>query len=189
MKKRLGILMVAALAISLPATVSGKSEEKKAEEAKEKRQKVDQIEKDTLDRLFESSSGAKNLYDKSYGYAVFDNTKISFGLTGGGGTGVAVNMASNDRIYMRMGTGGVALGLGAQVYQVVFLFQNEDSFANFIDKGWEAEASANAVAGTAGANAEATFRNGIALYQLTEAGLMLQADISGTKYWKSKKLN
>jgi hypothetical protein len=29
----------------------------------------------------------------------------------------------------------------------------------------------------------------VAIYQLTQAGLMLQADISGTKYWKYKKLN
>jgi hypothetical protein len=29
----------------------------------------------------------------------------------------------------------------------------------------------------------------MAFYQLTEGGLMLQADISGTKYWKNKKLN
>jgi len=27
------------------------------------------------------------------------------------------------------------------------------------------------------------------VYTLTTAGLMLQADLSGTKYWKSKKLN
>ena len=51
---------------------------------------------------------------------------------------------------------------------------------------WEAEASANAVAGDKGANAGTVFRNGMAVYQLTEAGLMVQADISGTKYWKSK---
>ncbi len=38
-------------------------------------------------------------------------------------------------------------------------------------------------------NAEATFRNGLAVYQLTGTGLMLQADIAGTKYWKNRKLN
>ena len=57
------------------------------------------------------------------------------------------------------------------------------------DVGWHASASANAVAGRAGANAEASFHNGLAVYTLTTAGLMLQADLSGTKYWKSKKLN
>ena len=38
-------------------------------------------------------------------------------------------------------------------------------------------------------NAETTFRNGLAVYQLTGTGLMLQADIAGTKYWKNRKLN
>ena len=42
------------------------------------------------------------------------------------------------------------------------------------------------MAGTAGASAGTTFKNGMAVYQITEAGLMLQADIAGTKYWKSK---
>ncbi len=32
-------------------------------------------------------------------------------------------------------------------------------------------------------------RNGLAVYQITDKGLMLQADISGTKNWKNKKLN
>ena len=69
------------------------------------------------------------------------------------------------------------------------LFQTKKEFEYFVDKGWDADASANAVGGKAGKNVEATFRNGVAIYQLTKAGLMLQADISGTKYWKNKKLN
>jgi hypothetical protein len=29
----------------------------------------------------------------------------------------------------------------------------------------------------------------VAIFQLTHKGLMAQADVSGTKYWKHKKLN
>jgi lipid-binding SYLF domain-containing protein len=36
---------------------------------------------------------------------------------------------------MKMGTGGVGLGLGGQNYQVVFLFQDEKTFANFVENG------------------------------------------------------
>jgi len=39
------------------------------------------------------------------------------------------------------------------------------------------------------AKAKELFVNGLAIYQLTEKGLMLNADIAGTKYWKNKKLN
>ena len=83
----------------------------------------------------------------------------------------------------------VGLGLGAQKYQVVFLFQDEKTFRNFVDKGWQADASAQASAGTAGVGAQTGFVNGIAIYQVNETGLMARADIAGTKYWKNKKLN
>ncbi len=102
---------------------------------------------------------------------------------------MAIEKGTNRRTYMKMATGGLNLGLGGQKYRVVFLFENKGIFDSFVETGWEAEAGANAVAGRAGANAEATFRNGLAVYQLTQGGLMLQADISGTKYWKNKKLN
>ncbi|MEE4274069.1 MAG: hypothetical protein V2I67_20495 [Thermoanaerobaculales bacterium] len=54
---------------------------------------------------------------------------------------------------------------------------------------WQADASAQAAAGTAGAGAKSGFVNGIAIYQLTDKGLLASADIAGTKYWKNKKLN
>jgi lipid-binding SYLF domain-containing protein len=152
----------------------------------EQRAQIDADQKTTLTRLFKESKQAQRLYDSAYGYATFSIIKVSLGLTGGGGQGVAINKATGERIYMRMGTGGFNFGAGGQLYQLVFLFEDQDSFDNFVNNGWEAGASANAVAGTLGANAGTTFINGVAVYQLTEAGLMLQVDISGTNYWKSK---
>ena len=35
-----------------------------------------------------------------------------------------------------------------QKYQVVFLFQDEKTFRNFVDVGWKADATAQAAAGT-----------------------------------------
>jgi lipid-binding SYLF domain-containing protein len=90
---------------------------------------------------------------------------------------------------MKMGTAGIGVGIGAHAYQVVFLFEDEPTFRQFVDKGWEAETQANAAAGTAGANVASSFTQGLAFYQITEAGLIASADIAGTKYWKSKKLN
>ena len=166
----------------------------------EKRNKIDAIAKDALSVVLENRARAKDLFDKSYGYAVFDNVKISLMISGGGGRGVAVERASGKRTYMNMGTAGLNVGLGAQKYQVVFFFEDKATFDDFVNKGWQADANANAVAGTkganaeaaagsAGANAEATFESGMALFQITDAGLMLQADIAGTKFWKNKKLN
>ena len=157
------------------------------EKAADKRSKIDTMAAETFEQLLADNAGARALQGKAYGHAVFSNVKVSLIITGGGGSGVAV--AGGKRTYMKMGTAGLNIGLGGQKYQVVFLFQGKAAFDNFVDKGWQADASANAVAGKAGANAEATFRDGMAVYQLTDAGLMLQADIAGTKYWKAKKLN
>ena len=46
-----------------------------------------------------------------------------------------------------------------------------------------------ASAGTNAAEVKTGFVNGIAIYQMTEKGLMANADIAGTKYWKNDKLN
>jgi lipid-binding SYLF domain-containing protein len=156
---------------------------------KAKRAKIDETAKESLDEVFKGSEAAKELYNNSYGWAAFDNLKIAWGFSGGGGNGVAVNKKSGARTYMKMGTVGVGLGLGAQKYQVVFLFQDEQTFSNFVDKGWQADATAQATAGTAGVGGQTGFVNGIAIYQLTDKGLMASADIAGTKYWKNKKLN
>lgn len=184
-----GMVLLMFICTLIPGAVWAGSDEKGQMKAEHKREGTDLMAKETLTRLLEESSSAKKLFDKAYGYAVFSNLKVSLGITGGGGSGVAVNKETGERTYMNMGTGGLNLGLGAQKYQVVFFFQTEEPFRYFVDKGWKADASANAVAGTKGANVDAQFVNGMAVYQLTEAGLMLQADISGTKYWKNDKLN
>jgi len=176
--------LIAAFGLTLALPIAAVADKKD-----DKRAKIDAVAQETLDELFADVSQAKELFDKAYGYAVFDNIKLSLVISGGGGTGVAVKKETDQRAYMKMGTAGINIGLGGQKYQVVFIFETEERFNTFVNKGWEADASANAVAGPHGANAEATFRDGMAFYQITQAGLMLQADIAGTKYWRNKKLD
>jgi lipid-binding SYLF domain-containing protein len=183
------LLAACAFALVAPAQAGIFADVGPFQRASKVRTRLDDMAQQTLDRLFEQAPNSRALYDRSIAYAVFDVTKVSLGVTGGGGTGVAVDKGTGQRTYMHMGTGGLNLGLGGQVFQLVFLFADSKSFQQFLDVGWDASASANAVAGRAGANAEASFKNGFAVYTLTEAGLMLQVDLSGTKYWKSKKLN
>jgi lipid-binding SYLF domain-containing protein len=189
MYKRLKIVSAVLLVLALTSTYLPAAETDEPTKKDLKRDAIDQIAVDTMTRLFEEDPKARELYRQAYGYAVFDNLKISFGITGGGGVGVAIEKGSSRKTYMKMATGGLNLGLGGQTYQVVLLFQDETTFDDFVEKGWQAEAGANAVAGKKGANAEASFTHGLAVYQLTSAGAMLQADITGTKYWKHKKLN
>jgi lipid-binding SYLF domain-containing protein len=186
------IVLALLLILIAPAALAQEEEESpewKATKQEAKRQKIDAMEKEAIGVVLDKGPKANELYEGAYGHAVFDNLKIAFGVSGGGGVGVAVKKSDSTRTYMKMGTAGIGLGLGGQKYQVVFLFQDEKTFTSFVENGWQADASAKAAAGTAGANAKTGFINGIAIYQITDAGLMAQADVAGTKYWKYGKLN
>src|SRR5690606_35043347 len=70
----------------------------------ERRQEIDTRAEATLGKLFDSQPSVRALYDEAAGYAVFTATKAGFIVTGGGGTGVAVDKSSDRRTYMRLGT-------------------------------------------------------------------------------------
>ena len=184
------IAAFAAIVLILPTTSSLSAEESwKSLKRESKRMKIDETAQETLNTLFASSPKAENLYEISYGWAVFDNLKLAFGFSGGGGNGVAKVRESGEKTYMQMGTAGIGIGLGINKYQVVFLFQDSRTFRNFVETGWQADATASAVAGQTGAEAKTDFSNGLAIYQITDTGLMAHADIASTKYWKNNKLN
>jgi lipid-binding SYLF domain-containing protein len=82
--------------------------------AVQRRLEIDTTGQATLDALMKSQPNVRELYDQAAGYAVFTATKAGFIVSGGSGTGVAVNKATGARTYMRMGTGGIGLGIGAQ---------------------------------------------------------------------------
>ena len=185
-------VLLAAIALVMPAATIFADEEGgdwKDMKQESKRMKIDETAQETLNTLFASSAKAENLYEIAYGWAVFDNLKLAFGFSGGGGNGVAKIRESGEKTYMQMGTAGIGIGLGVNKYQVVFLFQDAQTFNNFVEKGWQADAGATASAGNNAAEVKTDFTNGMAIYQMTEKGLMAHADIAGTKYWKNKKLN
>ena len=160
-----------------------------AVERESKRLRRDEIADEALQSLFDTSIKSETLFAKAYGWAAFRSTQIAFGFTGGGGNGVAIDKQTGERFYMKMATGGIGFGIGGQTYDLIFFFQDKGSFYNFVENGWQANAGARASAGTQGANAQTTFTNGVAVYQLTKAGLMANVDLSGTKVWPNKELN
>jgi lipid-binding SYLF domain-containing protein len=154
----------------------------------ERRNEIDSNAKATLEELFGAQPAVRDLYERAAGYAVFTVTKGGFIVSGGGGNGVAVDKSSGQRTYMRMGTGGIGLGIGGQRYDLVILFETADWLAKFTAGGWDSSATAEAVAGQDGVAVRSSFIDGIALYQISEKGLMAHADVSGTKFWVNEEL-
>jgi len=112
----------------------------------------------TLDKLFTEVGSSKALYDKAVGYAVFAVTKAGFFVTGGGGTGVTINKATGETVYMKLGMGGVGLAFGGQHYDMVILFETADRLKTFVDGGWDGRAAAKAVAARARATGSRDLR-------------------------------
>jgi len=194
MKKFVGMMMIMALALVAPMAFAEEGEKDTKEDKKElskqeERDEINTVADEALAEVLEDAPKANDLFASAQGWAVFDNLKVTFIVSGGGGTGVAIDKASGKRTYMKMGTGGLSFGIGAQKYQVIMFFDTSERLEKFIKEGWKAETGANAAAGSAGANVGTAFIDGIAVYQITESGLMASADISGTKYSIHKKLN
>lgn len=154
----------------------------------ERRQEILDMSKDALNELRKDKSAAQ-LLDSAYGHAVFDTTKGGLIVTGAGGTGVAMRKNGSNPIYMHMGSGGVGLGAGLENYKFIVLFENEDTYKRFIDGEWSGGATAQAAAGREGAAVVGKFNNGVAVYHITDKGLIAQADVSGVRFWPSDRLN
>ncbi len=184
----LAAMAVVTLGIGFAQDRHGDGDELDANTAAERRQEILDMAKSTIQTLKKDAS-AEDLIDSAYGYAVFDTTKGGFIVTGAGGTGVAMRKSGNDPVYMHMGAGGVGLGAGLENYKLVILFENEDLYERFVDGQWSAGTSAQAAAGRDGAAAVGRFKNGVAVYHLTDKGVIAQADITGVRFWPSDRLN
>ena len=154
----------------------------------ERRQEILDMSKAALNELRKDKSAAQ-LIDSAYGHAVFDTTKGGLIVTGAGGTGVAMRKNGSNPVYMHMGSGGVGLGAGLENYKFIVLFENEDTYKRFIDGEWSGGATAQAAAGREGAAVVGKFNNGVAVYHITDKGLIAQADVSGVRFWPSDRLN
>ncbi|MFM1747733.1 MAG: hypothetical protein RLZZ188_1399 [Verrucomicrobiota bacterium] len=187
---RLVGLLVATLAVALPATVAAK------DKVEAKRAEVRKMRDEVLARLYEAHPGAKARIREAAGYAVFSNVGVNvFFASVAGGTGIVVERGTlrDTETFMNMGSAGVGLGLGVKDFRAVFVFSDRARLREFVDKGWDFSGQADAAAksddkGTAVSGA-VTVMPGVEVYQLTKNGVALQLTLQGTKYWKDRDLN
>jgi len=179
-------LLLSTLLLCLPLiAVAGPDEDRK--EAQEMRQGV-------LTKLYKEKPGTKSEIEKSKGYAVFSSLGINlFVVSTARGAGILHDNRNDKDIYMSLFSAGGGIGLGVKDFSVVFVFNEEKALNDFIETGLDFSAQADAKVETdqdsEGAEAAATIVPGVQIYQMTEAGLALQATLQGTKYWKDDELN
>lgn len=147
-----------------------------------------------LKQLYDAQPKAKELIEKSVGYATFSNFGMKILIAGGGtGTGVVINKATDKRTYMNMAEVQAGLGLGIKSFQNIFVFQTEAAMNDFINSGWTFGGQVTAAAKyekDGGAYQDATVvAPGVLMYQLTDSGLAAEITGKGTKYYKNTDLN
>ncbi|MGA3210075.1 MAG: YSC84-related protein [Terriglobales bacterium] len=179
------------VAVLLMATVSAWA---KDDTPDEKRADIRKDVAAVMKRLYKAEPHAKSAVAGAAGYAAFDNMGMNLLVVSTArGSGMAVDNKTKKETFMKMISGGVGLGAGIKDYCVIFLFENQQALARFIDSGWDASTQADAAAKSdtkggaySGASSVAP---GVWVYQLTKKGLALQVTLQGTKYFKNGDLN
>lgn len=147
-----------------------------------------------LKQLYEVQPKAKELIERSIGYATFSNFGMKILIAGGGtGSGVVINKANKKPIYMNMAEVQAGLGIGIKSFQNIFVFETEAALNDFVNSGWTFGGQVTAAAKyekDGGAYQDATVvAPGVLMYQLTDSGLAAEITGKGTKYYKNADLN
>ena len=183
---RLFVLGATLCSLLAPAPVIGQNQEKAAKQAEVRTKAME-----TLEAFYKADPALKQAVAKAPGYAVFTTYGISFLVGGAGGKGLAHDNKTKKNTYMELGQASAGLQAGASDTRYLFLFQDQQALANFIEKGWDASAGGIASGGTGDKSVgggAAAFTGG-KLYMLTKTGLQAGVAVAGTKAWKDKELN
>ncbi|NGZ85559.1 BPSL1445 family SYLF domain-containing lipoprotein [Duganella aceris] len=152
------------------------------------RTEIEQGSHETLERLYREVNGSRELVRKANGILVFPKV-IAAGLVVGGEYGKGVLRTGADTVnYYSMASVSVGLQAGAQSKAVVILFMTRDALDKFRNsKGWTAGVDGSVALLKVGANGEidtATANNPVQALVLTNAGLMANLNLEGTKISK-----
>ncbi|MGC3027109.1 hypothetical protein FPJ27_07835 [Burkholderia sp. MS455] len=184
--KAAAAVMLGSLALAGCTTTPDKPETASASASK--RQSIDASVNATLSRLYSTVPGSRELVAKSRGVLVFPNV-LQAGLIIGGQSGNgALRVGGSTVGYYNTSSLSVGLQAGAQSKAIVFLFMTQDALDSFRKSdGWAAGADASVAVVKVGANGAVdttTATAPVEVLVLTNAGLMGDLSVNGTKVTK-----
>ena len=164
--------------------------------------------KDTIN-IYKKSEAVQPFFKNAYGYAVFPTIgKAGIGIGGSYGTG-QVYKGGKVTGEVSLIKGSIGWQFGGQAFSQMILFKDKRAYDEFTSGNFEFDATASAVAITAGAQAKAgtegasagasagpatgkqaktDWHKGMAVFTHTKGGLMYEASIGGQKFkFKPKK--
>jgi lipid-binding SYLF domain-containing protein len=182
-------LAVAALTVAL-AGCTATTNTGANKDAEQERQSINSQVDATLGKLYTQVKGSRELVSKARGILVFPNVvKAGFIVGGQYGEG-ALRVGGTTSGYYSTTAISVGLQAGAQSKALIFLFMTQDSLDTFRNRdGWSAGGDASVAVLKLGANGAVDTTTATAPVQafvLTNAGLMADLSVDGTKVSKLK---
>ena len=157
---------------------------------------------DTI-QVFKKSEVVQPFFKNAYGYAVFPTVgKAGIGIGGSYGTG-QVYQGGKVTGEVSLIKGSIGWQWGGQAFSQMIFFEDKRSYGEFTSGEFEFDATASAVAITAGAQAKAgtegtsagasagpatgkqaktSYHKGMVVFTHTKGGLMYEAAIGGQKF-------
>ncbi|MEH6589120.1 MAG: hypothetical protein V7746_02625 [Halioglobus sp.] len=158
------------------------------------RKELQEARTTALDRIYSERPEAKAEIQSAKGYAVFSSIGVNlFVVATERGGGILRDNRDGQDTYMKMFSAGGGIGMGVKDFAVIFIFHTVSAMEDFQKEGWDfsgkSDVSAQSDDKGMGTEAALTAIPGTTIYQLTDAGLALQATLQGTKFWKDEDLN
>lgn len=147
-----------------------------------KDQKIVNDAKQAKEEFIEGDGLMRSLFANAYAYVILPNVgKGGIGIGGAAGNGAVfedgevIGMAKMTQVTIGFQWGG-------QAYREVIFFETKEDLDRFRENRLEFSAQASAVAVTAGASANAKYKNGVMIFTQTKGGLMYEASVGGQKF-------
>lgn len=154
------------------------------------REAIDARVNATLSRLYSTVPGSRELVSKSRGVLVFPNVLQAGFIVGGQSGNGALRVGGSTLGYYNTSALSVGLQAGAQSKALIFLFMSQDALDKFRNSdGWAAGADASVALVKVGANGAvdtSTVTAPVEVIVLTNAGLMGDLSVNGTKVTRLK---
>lgn len=197
MQRRFFLLALASttltgLAVSGCGTVATTSATNpKTSSTSEKHRQIDAAVDAGLKRFYNSAPGARELVDKASGVLIFPSV-IAAGLGIGGEYGEGALLVNNTtEAYYSLASVSFGLQIGAQSKTIGFLFMTQQALEQFRKSaGWSVGADASVAVLKTGANGAidvSAVTAPVLAFVLTNAGLMANLTLSGTKITRLKE--
>jgi len=137
---------------------------------------------ETIKMFQKKDKSSAKFFKSAVGYAVFSNVgKGGLGLGGMNGDGVLFE-GGKPIGYTELTAITIGFQAGGQAFREIIFFQNKKVLENFKNGDLKFNAQVSAVAVTAGASADANYKNGVVVFTMAKGGLMYEASVGGQKF-------